>query len=371
MADLEILKNKYPVDPVAQQKEILEKEMSNAHTKNINMSALAAELAFITEIYNLYSQFNKKIDQYSQAVEIIVEGSDKEMIEIAGLEKDQLESEITSLDAQIQKKIIEQKLRDPDDMKSVILEIRGGAGGDEAAIFAGDLFRMYQAFANSKSWGIELISTNISENGGYKEVIARIEGKNVYKFLKYESGVHRVQRIPLTESGGRIHTSTASVAILPEAEAVEVDIKDEDLKVETMRASGAGGQHVNKTSSAIRITHIPSGIVVSCQDSRVQQENRKRAMQLLNARLYEKKREEEMKKRSDMRSSQIGMAMRSEKIRTYNYPQSRVTDHRVKISWHNLEEIMNGSIETMIEEINEAMLQEMLKHIDLNDLDAK
>lgn len=368
MLDIKALTTKYPLLPVQKQKEHLEKEMSEAHTKNVNISALAAELSFITDLYNLHLVYNKKVDQYSQLLQIINEGGDQEMSDMAYLEKDPLEAEIAQLDQEITKKIIEQKFRDPDDMKSVIIEIRAGPGGEEAALFAADLFRMYQSFVNIKGWGIELISTNVSDNGGYKEVVARIEGKNAFKNLKYESGVHRVQRIPVTESGGRIHTSTASVAILPEAEDVEVNIKEEDLKVETMRASGAGGQHVNKTSSAIRITHIPSGIVVSCQDTKVQQENRKRAMKLLNARLYDMKREEELKKRSDMRTSQIGTAMRSEKIRTYNFPQSRVTDHRVKLSWHNLDEILSGVIEPMLADINDGMLQLMVKGISLSSV---
>jgi peptide chain release factor 1 len=364
MIDPQKIKDKYPLDEISKQKSDLEEKLSTAHTNpNIDISALSAELNYITELHTLYTEINKYLGDLVQAKEIIEDGSDKEMIEMAQMEIEDLETKIPNLDKEISKKVIEQKLSDPDDLKSVILEIRAGAGGEEASIFAADIFRMYTNFANTKSWTIDIISSNVSENGGYREVIAKIEGKGAYKHLKYESGVHRVQRIPTTESGGRIHTSTTSVAILPEAKDIDIQIKPEDIRVDTMRSSGAGGQSVNKTDSAIRITHLETGLIVSCQDTKVQQQNKEKAMQILRSRLYERKREEEAQKRSDMRSSQIGQAMRAEKIRTYNYPQSRVTDHRVKLSWHNLEEIMSGEIEKLLTDLNEAILDQLLAEL--------
>lgn len=367
MIDPQKIKDKYPLAEISKQKDDLELTLSTAHTKpNIDISALSAELNYITELHALYSEINKQLDDYSQAKEIIEDASDKEMSEMANMELEDLEEKIPLLDKSISKKIIEQKLSDPDDLKSVIIEIRAGAGGEEASLFAAELFRMYTNFASSKNWTIEMISSNTSENGGYKEAIAKIEGKNVYKHLKYESGVHRVQRIPTTESGGRIHTSTTSVAILPEAKDIDIEIKPEDIRVDTMRSSGAGGQSVNKTDSAIRITHLESGLVVSCQDTKVQQQNKEKAMEILRSRLYEMKREEAQKQRSDMRSSQIGQAMRAEKIRTYNFPQSRITDHRVKLSWHNLEEVLSGEIGKLLEDLNEAVLEQSLLELQQN-----
>ena len=234
-------------------------------------------------------------------------------------------------------------------------------------MFAADIFRMYKNFAMSKGWEVEIIESNITEGGGYKEVIAHINGKNVFKHLKYESGVHRVQRIPSTEASGRIHTSTVSVAILPEAKEIDVDIKPEDIRIDVMRASGAGGQCVNKTDSAVRITHYPTGIVVSCQETKHQAQNKEKAMTMLRSRIYEMKRQEEHDKRDSMRSSQIGSAMRAEKIRTYNFPQNRITDHRVKISWHNLEGILNGSIEEMLNDVRQAVQIALLAEINERD----
>ncbi len=219
---------------------------------------------------------------------------------------------------------------------------------------------MYKNYSTSNNWNFDIIDSHITESGGYKEVIAHISGKDVFKNLKYESGVHRVQRIPSTESSGRIHTSTASVAILPEANEVDVVIDPSELRIDVMRASGAGGQCVNRTDSAVRITHIPTGIVVSCQETKHQQQNKEKAMAILRSRLYDIKKQEEAEKRSDLRLSQIGTSMRAEKIRTYNFPQNRITDHRVKISWHNLESILNGNIQEMINDIREEFQNEIL-----------
>lgn len=238
--------------------------------------------------------------------------------------------------------------RDAADERAAMLEIRAGTGGDEAALFAGDLLRMYTRYAERQGWKVELISASTSEAGGYKEVVASVAGKGVFAKLKFESGVHRVQRVPVTESGGRIHTSAATVAVLPEAEEVDVEIRNEDLRVDIYRSSGAGGQHVNTTDSAIRITHIPTGIVVTQQDQRSQHKNRDKAMQVLRTRLYEVERERLASERSGARKSMVGSGDRSERIRTYNFPQGRVTDHRINLTLHRLPEILEGEMDELI-----------------------
>ncbi len=239
--------------------------------------------------------------------------------------------------------------KDPDDGRSVFLEIRAGAGGDESAIFSGDLLRMYTRFAEQQGWRVELMSTNASEMGGYKEVIARIDGDGVYGKLKFESGTHRVQRVPETEAQGRVHTSTCTVAIMPEAdEAEEININPSDLRVDTFRASGAGGQHVNKTDSAVRITHLPTGLVVECQDDRSQHRNRDKAMQVLAARLKDQQLREIHAKEAEQRKSLVGTGDRSERIRTYNYPQGRITDHRINLTMHKLNYVMDGDLDELI-----------------------
>ncbi len=232
--------------------------------------------------------------------------------------------------------------KDSADDRPAMLEIRAGTGGDEAALFAGDLFRMYSRYAEDQGWKVEMISANASEVGGFKEVVANIQGKGVFAKLKFESGVHRVQRVPETESGGRIHTSAATVAILPEPEEVDVKIRTEDLRIDTYRASGAGGQHVNKTDSAIRITHLPTGLVVQCQDGKSQHKNKAQAMKVLAARLYEQERDAVQSEEAEARKSMVGSGDRSERIRTYNYPQGRVTDHRINLTLHKLPEIVEG-----------------------------
>ncbi len=232
--------------------------------------------------------------------------------------------------------------------KGIIIEIRAGAGGDEAALFAADLFRMYSRFAEKKEWKTILININPIGIGGYKEIVFEIKGKDVYEQLKYEGGVHRVQRIPTTEKSGRIHTSTASVAVLPEASETEIKINPKEIRTDTLRASGPGGQYVNRRESAVRLTHIPTGIMVVCQEERTQLQNKERAMKVLRARLLARKRAQELAQRGDERKEQIGTADRSEKIRTYNFPQNRITDHRIKKSWHNLEKIMDGDLKIVI-----------------------
>lgn len=254
--------------------------------------------------------------------------------------------------------------KDAADERSAMLEVRAGTGGDEAALFAGDLFRMYQRFAEAQGWTVELISESGSDVGGYKEVVASITGAGVFAKLKYESGVHRVQRVPATESGGRIHTSAATVAVLPEAEEVDVQIDEKDLKVDIYRSSGAGGQHVNTTDSAIRITHIPTGLVVIQQDQRSQHKNRAKAMQVLRTRLYEREREILHAERSGVRKSMVGSGDRSERIRTYNYPQGRVTDHRINLTLHRLPEIMMGQLDELVSALISADQAERLAGLD-------
>lgn len=358
MMNIENYTKKYKDNPELEKQHELEKRMANAHQTGEDMSKLSEELSYYSTVAAKIIQIQKAITEYQEALELLNDG---EMKDLAQTELEKNEQIITELDDEITGLKIDREFADEDDMKSAVLEIRAGAGGDEAALFAADLFRMYKSYSQSKGWSISIIDYNLTEGGGYKEVVAQINGKGVYRALKYESGVHRVQRVPVTESSGRIHTSTASVAILPEAKNVDVEIKPEDLEVEVMRASGAGGQCVNKTDSAVRITHLPTGIVVSCQETKYQAQNKEKAMQLLRARLYEKRKAEQAEKRSDLRSSQIGTAMRAEKIRTYNFPQNRVTDHRIKESWHNLEDILNGNIEELLEETRKLIQIKALK----------
>ncbi|MBX3445111.1 MAG: peptide chain release factor 1 [Parvibaculaceae bacterium] len=263
----------------------------------------------------------------------------RDMAEMAREEIDRLDELLPKLEHDLQIMLLP---KDAADERNVILEVRAGTGGDEAALFAGDLFRMYERYAASQGWKVELISVSEGEVGGYKEIIAEISGAGVYAKLKFESGVHRVQRVPVTEGGGRIHTSAATVAVLPEPEEVDVELEDKDLRIDVFRASGAGGQHVNKTESAVRITHLPTGIVVSQQDEKSQHKNKARAMQILRAKLFDAERERIDKERAANRKGQVGSGDRSERIRTYNFPQSRVTDHRINLTLHKLDQVLEG-----------------------------
>lgn len=265
--------------------------------------------------------------------------SDAEMRELAELERDALSGQVEALTQDVRIGLLP---KDEADANDAILEVRAGTGGDEAALFAGDLFRMYQRFAELQGWKVEVLSASEGEVGGFKEIIASVSGENVFARLKFESGVHRVQRVPATESGGRIHTSAATVAVLPQAEDVDVDVQDSDLRIDTFRASGAGGQHVNTTDSAVRITHLPTGIVVAVQDERSQHKNKARAMQLLRARIYDEERERAASERTEARRLQVGSGDRSERIRTYNFPQGRVTDHRIGLTLYKLDQIVAG-----------------------------
>lgn len=356
-----MLKQKYSNNDAKKEKESLEQKMMNVHQAGENLSQVSIDLNHYTQLSIYIDQILNQIKRYEDASLMLKEETDKELIEMAQNEIEETKNSIEELEKEIAKLKIEREFHDEDDNRSAILEIRAGAGGDEASLFAADLFRMYKNYAIKNGWDMQFIDSNVTEGGGYKEIIAQINGKNVYKKLKYESGVHRVQRVPVTESSGRIHTSTASVAILPEAKNIDIEINPEDIRIDVMRASGAGGQCVNRTDSAVRITHFPSGIVVSCQETKHQSQNKEKAMALLRSRLYEKKRQEEADKRSDMRSSQIGSAMRAEKIRTYNFPQNRITDHRIKKSWHNIESVLAGEIDDMVKDITEGIQLELLK----------
>ena len=303
------------------------------------------ELAPIVEKYNEYKEAKQNIEE---SLEILEEETDEEMRELAKEELAESKARVEELENEIKILLIP---KDPNDDKNVIVEIRAGAGGDEAALFAAELFRMYRSYSDSRRWKTEMISVNENGIGGFKEVSFMITGQGAYSRLKYESGVHRVQRIPATESGGRIHTSTVTVAIMPEAEEIDFHLDMNDCKFDVFRASGNGGQCVNTTDSAVRLTHIPTGIVVSCQDEKSQLKNKDKAMKVLRARLYELECQKAHDAEAEARRSQIGTGDRAEKIRTYNFPQGRVTDHRIKLTLHKLDGILNGDLDEVIDSL--------------------
>ncbi len=308
----------------------------------------SVEYAEIEPVVLCYRSFEDKQGELEQA-KSLQDDSDEDIREMAIEEVKQLEVDIETLDAELQKLLLP---RDPNDSHNVFLEIRAGTGGDEAAIFAGDLFKMYSRYAEEKKWKIEVLSEREGEHGGFKEIITRIEGKDVYGSLKFESGAHRVQRVPQTESQGRIHTSACTVAVMPEPDELdEVEIDKNDLRVDTFRASGAGGQHVNKTDSAIRLTHIPTGLVVECQDERSQHKNRARAMSLLQAKLSQMQEDAQFAEQAEQRRNLVGSGDRSEKIRTYNYPDGRVTDHRINLTLHRLPQTMAGDLSPIVDQL--------------------
>ena len=306
---------------------------------------LSKEHSDLTEIYINSKKYISKHDQLTEDEEIL-KGNDSELKELVQSEIEDIKLELIEMEELLKIMLIP---KNPDDDKNTILEIRSGTGGEEAALFAGDLYRMYSRYTERKGWTTEVLSLSDSETGGIKEAIIAIKGKGAYGELKYESGVHRVQRVPTTESSGRLHTSAATVAVLPEAIDVDIQINDSDIKIDTYRASGAGGQHVNKTESAIRITHIPSGLVVTCQDESSQHKNKDKALKVLRTRLYEVKQNEENSKRASARKSMVSTGDRSAKIRTYNFPQGRFTDHRINLTIYQLDEILDGDLNETID----------------------
>ncbi|MFZ5625894.1 MAG: peptide chain release factor 1 [Bacillota bacterium] len=317
--------------------------------------------AAMTEIVTVYREYKKVVAGIEEARAILAEKGDPEMMELARMELDELEEKLPELEQKLKILLLP---KDPNDEKNVIMEIRAGAGGDEAALFAGDLFRMYTRYAERQGWRTEILSANESDLRGFKEVIFLVEGQGAYSQLKYESGVHRVQRVPVTESGGRIHTSTATVAVLPEAEEVDVHIDPNDLRIDVFCSSGPGGQSVNTTQSAVRITHIPTGLVVSCQDEKSQHKNKEKALRVLRARLLEIAQQEQQAKLADDRRSQVGTGDRSERIRTYNFPQGRVTDHRIGLTLHKLDMVLDGELQEIIDALITADQTEKLKNME-------
>ncbi|TMW72153.1 peptide chain release factor 1 [Alteribacter natronophilus] len=304
------------------------------------------EQSDIEETVQSYREYKEVKGQYDDAREMLNDNLDNEMYEMVKMEMDELQERIPPLEDKLRVLLLP---KDPNDDKNVIVEIRGAAGGDEAALFAGDLYRMYSRFAEEQGWKTEVIESNQTGIGGFKEVIFIVNGKGAYSKLKYENGAHRVQRVPSTESGGRIHTSTATVAVMPEAEEVEVDIHEKDIRVDTFASSGPGGQSVNTTMSAVRLTHMPTGTVVSCQDEKSQIKNKEKAMKVLRARIYDKVQKEEQAKYDETRKSAVGTGDRSERIRTYNFPQSRVTDHRIGLTIQKLDQILQGKLDEIID----------------------
>lgn len=330
----------------------IEKELSKpeALADQEKYRELSKTYGDLKEIVEKITDYRGVLDQIKEAEEMLsAEELDHEMESFVRSELTSLKERKGSLENELNLMLLP---KDKNDEKDVIMEVRAGAGGEEASLFARDLFRMYSKYAEAKGWKTEVLSSSLSDMGGFKEVIFAVKGRNTYGELKFEFGVHRVQRIPVTESGGRIHTSTATVAVLPEAEEVEVKIDPKDLKIETFRASGPGGQHVNVTDSAVRVTHLPTGIAVSCQEERSQFQNRERALRVLRARLYQQALERKQAELAESRRIQVGTGERSEKIRTYNFPQGRVTDHRINLTLHRLDEILEGDIGEIIQALS-------------------
>ena len=346
------------LESIVKQKTELESQLSDPAIANnrqdlTRIGKALSELNPIAGKYQIYQFINKE----KEDILLLLNDADKAIAELAKSELPLLEDKLVQLERELREALLS---KDPNDEKNIIVEIRAGTGGDEAALFAGDLFRMYGKYAEKMAWQVELVDVRQSDLGGYKEIIFSVEGKRVYSQLKFEQGVHRVQRIPITEGSGRIHTSTVTVAVLPEAEEIELAIKPEELKIDICCSSGPGGQGVNTTYSAVQITHIPTGITVRCQDERSQIKNKAKAMKVLRARLLAKMQEEQQQQITETRRSQIGTAERSEKIRTYNFPQNRVTDHRIGVSWHKLDTILSGELDEVIQALSSYETQSQL-----------
>ena len=352
MAEVGMLKR---LEEVEQKYLDIEQSLSKPGITPGEIHKFSKELSDLEEVVGLYRDYKKVLDGIEENKALL---KDEELGELARTEQEGLEKERDELESKLHVLLLP---KDPNDSKNVFLEIRAGTGGDEAALFAADLFRMYSRYAEEHNWKVEVINLNETGIGGLKEVVAAIEGKKVYSRLKYESGVHRVQRVPTTETGGRIHTSTATVAVLAEPDDVEVEVDERDLKVDTYRASGPGGQHVNKTDSAIRITHLPTGIVVQCQDERSQHKNRAHAMRMLKVKLYEIEEEKRLSEIADTRKSQVGTGERSEKIRTYNFKDGRITDHRIGLTLYKIEAVLEGELDELIDALTTYYQTESLK----------
>jgi len=333
--------------------------MDPAVTQDLNRyKELAKERSGLDKTVSVYHQFKDVIKTIEEDEKVLAEEDDSDLVELATQELDEMMARKTELEEELKLLLLP---RDPNDTKNVIVEIRAGTGGDEAGIFAGDLFRMYMRFAEREHWKLDILSSSPQGIGGFKEIIFMLSGVEVYSVMKYESGVHRVQRVPKTEASGRIHTSAASVVVLPEAKEVEIDIEPNDLKIDVYRSSGPGGQSVNTTDSAVRITHLPTGMVVTCQDEKSQHKNRAKAIKVLNARLLERKQREEQEKLAEDRRSMVSTGDRSAKIRTYNFPQGRLTDHRIGLTLYRLNEVLDGDLKEVIEQLRIADQAELLK----------
>ncbi|WP_319585042.1 peptide chain release factor 1 [uncultured Pseudodesulfovibrio sp.] len=347
---LEEIEEKY----VKLEQELAEPDIFNDQERYKKVSKAHADLGEVVEVFRRYKTLSQELADNHE----MMDDSDPDIREMAKAEIDELEAQLPGLEDELKVLLLP---KDPMDEKNIILEIRAGTGGDEAALFAADLYRMYTRYAEINSWKVEEMSSNSTGSGGYKEVIASISGDKVYSKLKYESGTHRVQRVPATESQGRIHTSAVTVAIMPEAEEVDVDIRPEDLRVDVFRSSGPGGQSVNTTDSAIRVTHIPSGLVVICQDEKSQHKNKAKALKVLRSRLLQMEQDKAKAEEEAARRSQVGSGDRSERIRTYNYPQGRVSDHRINLTLHKLPQIMEGELQELTDALISHFQAEALK----------
>ena len=359
-----VVLNEGKLDQILDRFSALEAEMASGASGD-DFVRLSKEYAEIEPLVKCVRELREAKSEAADLAEMIAAGDDPELVEMAQEEFSELKARISDLEKRASVLLLP---KDAADERNVILEVRAGTGGDEAAIFAGDLFRMYQRYAGIKGWKVEIMSANESGLGGYKEIIASISGSGVYACLKFESGVHRVQRVPETETQGRVHTSAATVAVLPEAEEVDVQVEDKDLRIDVYRASGPGGQSVNTTDSAVRITHIPTGTVVIQQDEKSQHKNREKAMKVLMARLYEAERARLDSERSQARKGQVGSGDRSERIRTYNFPQGRVTDHRINLTLYKLDQVMEGSglqelVDALTSEHQASLLAEQSEHV--------
>ena len=347
------------LDGVSQRFAEIEAELVKPDLNRNRLRELSQERASLEEVVNAYRAYKQLLDEKDAAAEMLRQESDAELKALAKEELDTLQVKLEEMQQRLMLLLLP---KDPNDKKNVLLEIRAGTGGEEASLFATDLSRMYQRYADRMRWRTEQLSATLSANGGFKELIVLISGKDVFSRLKFERGVHRVQRVPVTESQGRIHTSACTVAVMPEADDIDIKLDPTDLDISVCRASGAGGQHVNTTDSAVRIVHKPSGLVVECQDERSQHKNRERALKILQARLLEKAEAEQHASLSADRKQQVGSGDRSEKIRTYNFPQRRISDHRINLTLYRLEEIMNGDLQEVIDALHADHTARLLQH---------